>query len=99
MLQKTIQGQFTNTQGSLLSSPVLIDTTISNDDEILWSPCIGSDGYGGLLNVNLRFVLHSTSGSSTASANPYGYFGGHVDAKAGINVSTTEDWVYAWREC
>lgn len=52
-----------------------------------------------MLNVNLRFILRNSAGADATVQSPYGYFGGHSDEKAGINISTTEDWIYAWRKC
>lgn len=87
------------------ADPAPSSSAADDDADVLWSPCVGADGYVGILNVNTRLVLRAASAAGTVvegdgaatqpAAAPYGYFGGRTQA----NVSTAEDWVWKWRQC
>lgn len=54
-MQDTVRGNIVNSGSSTLDQSV---TLVSNTDgTTAWSPCIGSDGYTGIMNVNFRGVL------------------------------------------
>lgn len=60
-------------------------------ENIVWSKCTGANGVVGLLNVNFRAAL--TSSSPSTGKNAHGYFGG------GRNSTVTEKWGWVWRRC
>ncbi|KAI1377021.1 hypothetical protein F4677DRAFT_417078 [Hypoxylon crocopeplum] len=72
------------------NSSIVQDITIHSSipkESVVWSPCAGSSGVVGILNVNFRVAFTSTNGAS------YAYFGG------GKNSSVSESWGWIWRRC
>ncbi|KAI0203767.1 hypothetical protein F4808DRAFT_386670 [Astrocystis sublimbata] len=80
----TIQGSISNTGSSRLDEDV---TRSADAGAVAWSPCAKGDGFLGILNVNFRVALVSSSSSQRA------FFG-----KA-ANTPAAESWKYVWRQC
>ncbi|KAI1415447.1 hypothetical protein F5Y13DRAFT_144405 [Hypoxylon sp. FL1857] len=76
----------TTPSNSSLSRDITIHSTIPKESTV-WSPCTGSDGNVGLLNVNFRIAFTSPN------TNSYAYFGG------GKNSTVSERWNWTWRRC
>lgn len=55
LLQDTIQTSFSNSGSGTVDQSVAL--TGSAGTEKVWSPCTGSDGYTGILNINFRSAL------------------------------------------
>ncbi|KAI0834409.1 hypothetical protein F5Y06DRAFT_289877 [Hypoxylon sp. FL0890] len=69
----------TSPSNSSLTRDITIRSSIPKES-FVWSPCMGLDGYDGLINVNFRLAFTSTS------VNSYGSFGG------GKNLSASGKW-------
>ncbi|KAI1779605.1 hypothetical protein F4818DRAFT_146249 [Hypoxylon cercidicola] len=80
----TIRGTFSNGGAGRLNQDVTAHSTVP-DNQVVYSPCVGSGGNVGLLNVNFRVALQA--------AGQYGYFGKDADTTA------SENWSYVWRRC
>lgn len=50
--QDTIRGQIENDGSTTINKPVTLVSSAGEDK--VWSPCTGSDGYTGIMNVNFR---------------------------------------------
>lgn len=84
-LQVTIRGTLSNGGSTRLNQDVTAHSTVP-DGQVVYSPCVGSAGNVGLLNVNFRVALQ-------ADGAQYGYFGKDADTTA------SENWSYVWRRC
>ncbi|KAI8963002.1 hypothetical protein F5Y11DRAFT_321073 [Daldinia sp. FL1419] len=76
----------TSPSNSTLARDMTIHASIPKGSAV-WSPCSGSKGNVGILNVNFRIAFTSHSSAS------YGYFGG------GKNSTVSERWGWTWRRC
>ncbi|KAI0160839.1 hypothetical protein GGR52DRAFT_148748 [Hypoxylon sp. FL1284] len=76
----------TSPADSKLSKDITIHSSIPRERTV-WSPCSGSAGYFGLLNVNFRIAFTSSD------TNSYGFYGGSR------NSSVNERWGWIWRRC
>ncbi|KAI1207950.1 uncharacterized protein F4807DRAFT_432539 [Annulohypoxylon truncatum] len=81
----TIKGTVANTGAAQLNQDVEARSTVP-DGQVVYSPCTGTQGDVGLLNVNFRVALQ-------AAGAQYGYFGKDPDTTA------SESWSYVWRRC
>ncbi|KAI4865100.1 hypothetical protein F4820DRAFT_308012 [Hypoxylon rubiginosum] len=81
----TIRGTLSNGGAGRLNQDVTAHSTVP-DNQVAYSPCVGSGGNVGLLNVNFRVALQ-------AAGTQYGYFGKDADTTA------SENWSYVWRRC
>ncbi|KAI1761101.1 hypothetical protein GGR53DRAFT_44545 [Hypoxylon sp. FL1150] len=81
----TIRGTLSNGGATRLSQDVTAHSAVP-DGQVVYSPCVGSAGDVGLLNVNFRVALQ-------ADGAQYGYFGKDADTTA------SENWSYVWRRC
>ncbi|KAI6090181.1 hypothetical protein F4821DRAFT_37838 [Hypoxylon rubiginosum] len=81
----TIRGTLSNGGSTRLNQDVTAHSTVP-DGQVVYSPCVGSAGNVGLLNVNFRVALQ-------ADGAQYGYFGKDADTTA------SENWSYVWRRC
>ncbi|KAI1803412.1 hypothetical protein F4811DRAFT_572209 [Daldinia bambusicola] len=81
----TIRGSLDNAGSGRLSQDVTAHSTVP-DGQVVYSPCTGSKGTVGLLNVNFRVALQ-------AGGTQYAYFGKDTDTTA------SESWSYVWRRC
>ena len=55
--QSTLSGTASNDGSTTVSRSVTL-VSQANSNELVWSPCTGSDGYTGIMNVNFRGVLN-----------------------------------------
>ncbi|KAI0110302.1 hypothetical protein F4814DRAFT_426521 [Daldinia grandis] len=76
----------TSPSNSSLTRDITIHASIPKESAV-WSPCVRSNGYFGILNVNFRIAFTSPNSAS------YGYFGG------GKNSTVSEKWAWARRRC
>ena len=53
--QRSKRDSYTNDGSGTISQDVVLYNDLS--DTRVWSPCLGSDGYTGILNVNWRGAL------------------------------------------
>ncbi|KAI0176074.1 hypothetical protein GGR52DRAFT_589853 [Hypoxylon sp. FL1284] len=67
----TVRGTFSNSGSDRLTQDVTAHGSVP-DGQIVYSPCVGSGGDVGLLNVNFRVALQ-------ADGAQYGYFGKGAD--------------------
>ncbi|KAI1774851.1 hypothetical protein F4818DRAFT_53776 [Hypoxylon cercidicola] len=86
LIQVSAVQTVTSPPDSTLSKDVTLHSTIPSES-IVWSPCTGSNGNVGILNVNFRIAFTS------ANADSYGFYGG------GRNSTVNERWGWTWRRC